>query len=102
MGDAHPAGDAVGGLDLSVDGVASWTIGMLADLAWVNMGLVPHPITGKLVREIEEARRAIDIVADLARHLRGNSAPQAQRELDTLLTNLRLNFVQQASKKDQG
>ena len=75
-----------------------WCISALAAGAWQEMGLVPHPATDKIERNLENARLAIDAAAALIDLLKPRLDPHAQRNLDTLLANLRLNFVEQKSK----
>jgi hypothetical protein len=49
-------------------------------------------------RNLDDARLAIDAVAALLEHLRSRLPDTEQREFETLLTNLRLNFVEQQAK----
>src|SRR5574341_2512328 len=77
-----------------------WTITVLAGSAWQNLGLVPDPATKKVDRNLEDARLAIDAAASLIEHLKPRVDEKEQRELETLLANLRLNFVEQKSKPE--
>ncbi len=77
-----------------------WMITVLAGSAWQNLGLVPDPATKKVDRNLEDARLAIDAAASLIEHLKPRVDEKEQRELETLLANLRLNFVEQKSKPD--
>lgn len=74
-------------------------ISLLASKAWESMGLVPDPATKRIERRIEDAQLAIDAAAALADLLRGKLGDVERRELDTLLMNLRLNFVEQRAKE---
>ena len=78
-----------------------WMIGVLGGCAWQNLGLVPHPETKKVTRNLEDARLAIDAAASLIEHLKPRVDETERRELDTLLANLRLNFVEQQAKSEQ-
>ncbi|OLD53181.1 MAG: hypothetical protein AUI83_09035 [Armatimonadetes bacterium 13_1_40CM_3_65_7] len=78
-----------------------WMIGVLGGSAWQNLGLVPHPETKKVTRNLEDARLAIDAAASLIEHLKPRVDETERRELDTLLANLRLNFVEQQAKSEQ-
>jgi hypothetical protein len=49
-------------------------------------------------RNLDDARLAIDAAAALIQHLRPRVPDTEQREFETLLTNLRLNFVEQQTK----
>jgi Domain of unknown function (DUF1844) len=78
--------------------VVAICIGQLHEIAWAQMGLVPNPVSQTIERDLADARLAIDCIADLARHLEKAGDPAMQRELQTMLSNLRLNFVQQSQK----
>lgn len=78
-----------------------WVITVLAGSAWQNLGLVPDPATKKVGRNLDDARLAIDAAASLIEHLKSRVDVKEQRELETLLANLRLNFVEQKSKPEQ-
>lgn len=80
---------------ITVSGILQMAVGLLSERAWIDMGMVADPGTGQVEKRIEEARRAIDALADLARHLEADASPEEKRELQTMLTNLRLNFVRQ-------
>ena len=77
-----------------------WIIGVLAGSAWQNLGLVPNPASKKVVRNLEDARLAIDAAASLIEHLKPRVDEKERRDLDTLLANLRLNFVEQSGKPE--
>lgn len=85
---------------LTVSAVLFSTIQLLNTHAWVAMGLMPNPATGQIQRNMAEARRAIDVVADLVRHLETDLGASEKRELQVLLSNLRLNFVQQSNRPE--
>ena len=83
---------------LTVSDILRMTVGMLNEKAWVSMGLLPNPASGQIERDLAEARRAIDVLTDLARHLEADASPEERRELQTLTSNARLNFVRQSSQ----
>jgi len=73
-------------------------ITLLASKAWEAMGLVPDPVTTQIERHLDEAQLAIDAAAALADLIRNRLPDAERRELETLLTNLRLNYVEQRAK----
>ncbi len=75
-----------------------WCVSLLAANAWQGMGLVPNPATQKVERNLDDARLAIDAVAALADQLRPRLPDAERRQLETLLTDLRLNFMQQKER----
>ncbi|HEU5300054.1 MAG TPA: DUF1844 domain-containing protein [bacterium] len=75
-----------------------WCVSLLATSAWQAMGLIPDPATNMVERRLDDARLAIDAAASLIDHLRPRAADAERRELENLLANLRLNFVEQTAK----
>ncbi|MBI3998290.1 MAG: DUF1844 domain-containing protein, partial [Armatimonadetes bacterium] len=71
---------------------------LLATKAWEAMGLVPNPVTKKIGRDLAEAQLAIDAAAALADLVRSRVSDADRREIENLITTLRLNFVEQKSK----
>jgi len=85
-------------VQIDATGVVLTCVSLLASKAWEAMGLVPSPVTKKIERHLEEAQLAIDAAAGLVDLVRGKVGEAERRELDTLLMNLRINFVEQRSK----
>ncbi len=75
-----------------------WCVSLLATSAWQAMGLIPDQATHKTERKLDDARLAIDATGALIDHLRPRVDAAERRELETLLSNLRLNFVEQTNK----
>jgi len=101
-GEPEPAGEPVEPSRpterLDANAVLLTCVSLLASKAWEAMGLVPDPVTKRIERRLEDAQVAIDAAAALVDLVRGRVADAERRELDTLLTNLRLNFVEQRTK----
>ncbi len=72
-------------------------LGVMAAKAWEGMGLVASMTTGKVEKDLESARLAIDAYAAVFEVLRSRLEDAPRREMETLLTNLRLNFVEKSS-----
>ena len=66
--------------------------------AFQHMGKIPNPITGKIEREIEQARMAIDMLDMLKSRTKSNLADEETRMLDHVLRELKLNFVDELDK----
>jgi hypothetical protein len=65
----------------------------LAHSAMVLMGEVPDPETGRIARNLAEAKHTIDILAMLDCKTRGNRTDEEGELLSSLLCELRLVFV---------
>ncbi|MDM7914606.1 MAG: DUF1844 domain-containing protein [Candidatus Eisenbacteria bacterium] len=70
--------------------------------AMIYMGKIAHPESGKNERNLDAARFVIDILGMLEEKTRGNLSEDENRYLAHVLTNLRLNFVDEAGRPDEG
>ena len=95
--DANTGPATEAGLPDSASLVAT-CISLLAEKAWQAMGLVPNPATKTIERRFDEAQLVIDAAAALADLLRPRLGDRERREVETLVANLRINFVEQKSK----
>jgi hypothetical protein len=82
-------------------GLIRWCISLLAAHAWQSMGLLPNPGTNKIERNLTDARLAIDAAAALVEQVKPRLDDAARREMDALLTDLRVNFVEQQARETQ-
>ncbi|GIV17225.1 MAG: hypothetical protein KatS3mg022_2660 [Armatimonadota bacterium] len=80
--------------------VALWTIEELQAQAWIKMGLWKDPVSGELHADLPQAKIAIDCVAALAEVLKPHITDSQRRDLERLLTDLRLNFVQRSATSE--
>lgn len=68
--------------------------------AWIHMGKVANPVSGKVERNLEAARGAIDMLGMLEVKTRGNLTKMEEGVLRDLLQQVRLNFVSEQEKGD--
>ena len=61
----------------------------------VHLGLMADPMTGLVFKELPQAKKGIDLMAALAERFKPMLPPEAGRDIDTALSNLRLNFINQ-------
>ena len=66
--------------------------------AWISLGKVAHPVTGKLERDLSAARQMIDLLAELETRTEGNRSTHETRLLRSTLTELRLNYMEEMKK----
>jgi len=88
--------DAEAGPTSAVD-LAQMCLGMMNEVAWVKMGLVPDPMTGALGADLAQARLAIDCADDLVHRLEAHVDPKTRRDLEVLIQNLKINFVRKSA-----
>lgn len=65
-----------------------------------QMGKMVNPLTGKVERDLEAARQSIDLLECLDRKTKGNLSTDEERAMQEILTNLRLNFVDEVKRGD--
>jgi hypothetical protein len=82
--------------ELNVPGALRFYIDTLQGLAWIKMGLVAAPGSGKIEKDLPQAKVAIDAIGDLAVRLDPFADESERREMQTALSNLRINFVQKS------
>ena len=66
-----------------------------------QLGKIANPMTGKIERNLEGARYAIEVLESLEKKTKGNLSEEEDRVLQEALTMLRLNYVDEARKDDE-
>jgi len=69
---------------------------LVADLAFqvsVHLGLVENPVSGKVEKDLDAARRALDVLAMLEEKTRGNLDEMEAGYLTEVLYSLRMEYV---------
>lgn len=67
----------------------------MATLAWQKLGLQPDMMTGQVVKNIEEAKVAIDVCTGLAAFLEPQLDDDDKRRIHGLIRDLKINYVEQ-------
>lgn len=68
----------------------------LGQMALIHLGEMPEPQTGRMARDLEQARHTIDILDMLEEKTRGNLTEAESKLLLSLTTDLKLKFVRAA------
>ena len=66
--------------------------------AMQGLGKIKNPVTDKIERNMEQAQQAIDMLEMIKKKTKGNLNSDMTRLLDTFLTELRLNFIDEMNK----
>ncbi len=66
----------------------------LATQALIALGLAPNPFTHKTEKDMDQAKHFIDMLDVLEQKTRGNLTADEKSQLDSLLFELRMHFVQ--------
>ena len=62
------------------------------------MGKIKNPITGNTEKNMDQARHAIEMLEMLKEKTNGNLNEELARALETFLSEMRLNFVEEMNK----
>jgi hypothetical protein len=68
----------------------------LATAAWSQLGKIAHPVTQKIEKDIDQAKVSIDFLRMLLEKTQGNLKPKEQELLRNTVTDLELNFADEA------
>jgi hypothetical protein len=70
----------------------------LQQAAMVALGKLMNPMSGKIERNLEAARNTIDTLSAIEARTRGNLESDEQRVLTQVLTDLKLNYLDEVKK----
>jgi uncharacterized protein DUF1844 len=70
----------------------------LASTALIHLGDTANPETGRTERNLELARESLDLLSMLREKTRGNLTDEEEKLFTTILTDLRLRFVEAARR----
>lgn len=82
--------------DINVYSLLRMSIGMYTEQAWIHMGVRMDPNKQTTETNLRLAQVAIDTVAFIAEKLQPDLDDVEKREIEQVLANLRINFVQRA------
>ncbi len=70
----------------------------LVQSAFISLGKLPDPMSGKIERELEQASQTIDLLAALNEKTAGNLSEDEEKFLSRTISDLRLNYVDEVNK----
>ena len=68
--------------------------------AWQQMGKIASPVTGKVERNLDQAKASIDMLEMLSEKTKGNLSNEENQLLSNALYELKMNFVDESSKPE--
>ena len=71
-------------------------------IAMMSMGKLKHPVTDKVERNLELAKISIDTLDMLKVKTKGNLSDYEEKFLDEVIRELKLNYVEEANKDQDG
>lgn len=79
---------------VSIYEAAAMATEQFAALAWQKLGLQPDFVTGQIHQDLAQAKVAIDLVVQLAGAVENELDEDDRRQMQSLVANLRVNYVQ--------
>lgn len=83
---------------IHVSAILAVALEQFAAIAWQKMGLQHDALTGTLSRDMAQARVAVDVASELAKHLESFLDDDDKRQVQNLVRDLRVNFVERAKE----
>jgi hypothetical protein len=66
--------------------------------AMQSLGRIKSPITGKIEKDFNQARQAINMLEMLKEKTSGNLSPELSESLNTLLNETKVSYLQESNK----
>ncbi len=73
----------------------------LQSAAMFQMGKTASPMTGKIERDMAQARVSIDLIIMMQEKTKGNLSEEEQRIIDSTVYNLQMNYMDEVEKEAQ-
>ncbi|MEW6202150.1 MAG: DUF1844 domain-containing protein [bacterium] len=70
-------------------------LSILREQILINMGLLSNPVTGLIVKDLEQARLGIDLFTFIVQQSGALLPERERKELENYLTDFRINFMRQ-------
>ena len=76
-------------------------VAMFKTLALQQLGKIINPITGKLERDLHQARITIDMLQMMQAKTAGNLDDNEKRLLDTVVMDLQMNYIDEMQRAEE-
>ena len=84
---------------IDVYAVVMTMVDTMATMAWIKLGLQPDMGTGRLERDMEQAKLAIDLTTHLAGFIEPKLDEEDKRRMHSLVRDLRMNYVEKVNEQ---
>lgn len=84
---------SIAAMQMDTHALAKTLLAVFDGHAWQAMGLVAHPLTGEIVKDLPTAQLAIDCVQFLLGKVEGDLSEEERRESQRRLSDLRMNYL---------
>ncbi|MEW5947129.1 MAG: DUF1844 domain-containing protein [bacterium] len=82
--------------NLAVNSLILQYLGILREHVFIHLGLLANPATGLVTKDTDQARTGIDLFSLIVQECGKIFTPDERRAMETLLSELQLNFTRQA------
>ncbi|HWA84327.1 MAG TPA: DUF1844 domain-containing protein [Fimbriimonadaceae bacterium] len=93
------SGTDIPGGPIDVYTVITVVVDQMAAIAWQKLGLQPDWGSGKIEKDLEQAKVAIDITTQLSTYIEPKLSDEDRNRIHSLIRDLRLNYVQKAQEQ---
>jgi hypothetical protein len=76
-------------------------VAMFQYAAMQQMGKLPSPVSGRIERDLAQARISIDMIEMLQRRTEAQRSPRESEFLDKVLFELRMNYVDESKRPQE-
>jgi hypothetical protein len=76
-------------------------ITMFASSAWCQLGKVQNPVSGKIEKDLKNAKVTIDILVMIKNKTNGNLTKNEENILTKTISDLQINYVDELSKSEK-
>ncbi len=81
---------------LEVSSVIAVMLDQMVSIAWQKLGLQHDVMTGKIEKDVNQAKLAIDVASSLGQFLEPVLDEDDKRQVQNILRDLKVNFVEQS------
>jgi hypothetical protein len=74
---------------------------MLQNSTMIHLGKVSNPVSGKVERNLKQAKMTIDMLEMIKEKTKGNLESDEEKFLNNILADLQLNYVAETEKDQQ-
>ena len=73
----------------------------LSTAAMSSLGKLQNPMTGKIEKNLDAAKQQIDMISMIETKTKGNLSQEESRYLSEVITQLKVNYVQEVSSGEK-
>ena len=85
--------------EVKVEGLFIFVVSFFTNWAWQSLGKIPNPATGKIEKNLDMAEQIIEILQMLKEKTKGNLTSEEEKVLNSAISDLQLNYVDEKNKE---